>query len=200
MIEIVTAPISDRPRKSRLSFSPQTDSEFPKSAREMEEGSLRCDANVSVRLAGAEKFGTRTELKNINCFALLKCITEIAGRSSDEGSRVRQKPGYGTARGAHRTMRSKMRTMAGTFRSDLPLLCWIRLAKTVERRWQNCWNSSASVYLRVFAFRIRCQVLTMTKASPIISRKLRKSAVSRSRRRTGSWAICCDRLRTRGWT
>ncbi len=34
----------------------------------MEEGSLRCDANVSVRLRGQEKFGTRTELKNMNSF------------------------------------------------------------------------------------------------------------------------------------
>ncbi len=34
----------------------------------MEEGSLRCDANVSVRPFGQEKLGTRTELKNINSF------------------------------------------------------------------------------------------------------------------------------------
>ncbi|OGU72820.1 MAG: aspartyl/glutamyl-tRNA amidotransferase subunit B [Ignavibacteria bacterium RBG_16_34_14] len=34
----------------------------------MEEGSLRCDANVSVRLIGTEKFGTKTELKNMNSF------------------------------------------------------------------------------------------------------------------------------------
>ncbi len=34
----------------------------------MEEGSLRCDANVSVRLRGKEKFGIRTELKNMNSF------------------------------------------------------------------------------------------------------------------------------------
>src|SRR5262249_47300857 len=32
----------------------------------MEEGSLRCDANVSVRLRGADKFGTKVELKNLN--------------------------------------------------------------------------------------------------------------------------------------
>ena len=32
----------------------------------MEEGSMRCDANVSVRLKGAEKFGTRCEVKNMN--------------------------------------------------------------------------------------------------------------------------------------
>lgn len=34
----------------------------------MEEGSLRCDANVSVRVKGAEKFGQKTEVKNLNSF------------------------------------------------------------------------------------------------------------------------------------
>lgn len=34
----------------------------------MEEGSLRCDANISVRLKGADKFGTKVEVKNMNSF------------------------------------------------------------------------------------------------------------------------------------
>lgn len=34
----------------------------------MEEGSMRCDVNISLRRAGSEKFGTRTELKNLNSF------------------------------------------------------------------------------------------------------------------------------------
>jgi aspartyl-tRNA(Asn)/glutamyl-tRNA(Gln) amidotransferase subunit B len=34
----------------------------------MEEGSLRCDANISLRPVGSEKFGTKTELKNLNSF------------------------------------------------------------------------------------------------------------------------------------
>src|SRR5579859_942367 len=38
----------------------------------MEEGSLRCDANVSVRLRGAEKFGTKTEVKNVNSFRFIQ--------------------------------------------------------------------------------------------------------------------------------
>ena len=37
----------------------------------MEEGSLRCDANVSVRLAGATEFGVKTEVKNLNSFRFL---------------------------------------------------------------------------------------------------------------------------------
>jgi len=38
----------------------------------MEEGSLRCDANVSIRPMGATQFGTRTELKNMNSFRFLQ--------------------------------------------------------------------------------------------------------------------------------
>ncbi|MFP5262972.1 MAG: Asp-tRNA(Asn)/Glu-tRNA(Gln) amidotransferase subunit GatB [Blastocatellia bacterium] len=42
----------------------------------MEEGSLRCDANVSVRPKGSEQFGTRVELKNINSFRFLQKAIE----------------------------------------------------------------------------------------------------------------------------
>jgi aspartyl-tRNA(Asn)/glutamyl-tRNA(Gln) amidotransferase subunit B len=42
----------------------------------MEEGSLRCDANVSVRLRGADKFGTKVELKNLNSFRFLQKALE----------------------------------------------------------------------------------------------------------------------------
>ena len=39
---------------------------------DMEKGHLRCDANVSVRLWGAEQFGTKVEVKNVNSFRFLK--------------------------------------------------------------------------------------------------------------------------------
>lgn len=38
----------------------------------MEEGSLRCDANISIRPVGQEKFGTKAELKNLNSFAFVQ--------------------------------------------------------------------------------------------------------------------------------
>src|ERR1700726_1942529 len=38
----------------------------------MEEGSLRCDANISVRPRGAKKFGTKTEIKNVNSFRFIR--------------------------------------------------------------------------------------------------------------------------------
>ncbi len=42
----------------------------------MEEGSLRCDANVSVRLNGAERFGTKAEVKNVNSFRFVRAALE----------------------------------------------------------------------------------------------------------------------------
>jgi aspartyl-tRNA(Asn)/glutamyl-tRNA(Gln) amidotransferase subunit B len=42
----------------------------------MEEGSLRCDANVSVRLHGAKEFGTKVEVKNLNSFRYLQKALE----------------------------------------------------------------------------------------------------------------------------
>ena len=42
----------------------------------MEEGSLRCDANVSVRLRAAPKFGTKAEVKNVNSFRFIRAALE----------------------------------------------------------------------------------------------------------------------------
>jgi aspartyl-tRNA(Asn)/glutamyl-tRNA(Gln) amidotransferase subunit B len=50
----------------------------------MEEGSLRCDANISLRLKGAEKFGTRCEVKNMNSFRnVVRAIEYEAQRQSE---------------------------------------------------------------------------------------------------------------------
>jgi aspartyl-tRNA(Asn)/glutamyl-tRNA(Gln) amidotransferase subunit B len=43
---------------------------------DMEKGHLRCDANVSVRLKGTEKFGTKAEVKNLNSFKFLKLAVD----------------------------------------------------------------------------------------------------------------------------
>jgi aspartyl-tRNA(Asn)/glutamyl-tRNA(Gln) amidotransferase subunit B len=61
---------------------------------DMEKGHLRCDANVSVRLKGAEKFGTKAEVKNLNSFRFLKMALdhEIARQVAvlESGGRVLQ--------------------------------------------------------------------------------------------------------------
>jgi len=42
----------------------------------MEEGSLRCDANVSIRPRGQDKFGTKAEVKNVNSFRFIRAALE----------------------------------------------------------------------------------------------------------------------------
>ncbi len=60
----------------------------------MEEGSLRCDANVSVRQAGETTLGTKAEVKNLNSFRYLRHALEYEIERQigvlDEGGRVRQ--------------------------------------------------------------------------------------------------------------
>ena len=46
------------------------------SEADMEKGQMRCDANVSVRLRGEDRLGTRTELKNINSFRFVQNAVE----------------------------------------------------------------------------------------------------------------------------
>ena len=43
----------------------------------MEEGSLRCDANVSVRLKGKKEFGTKVEVKNMNSISNVRKAIEF---------------------------------------------------------------------------------------------------------------------------
>ncbi len=78
----------------------------------MQEGSFRCDANVSVRPQGAEKLGTRTELKNINSFRFVeKAILFEVNRQIElleEGGTVLQETRlYDADRDETRSMRSK---------------------------------------------------------------------------------------------
>ncbi len=64
------------------------------SEAKMEQGQLRCDANVSVRPRGTEKFGTRTETKNLNSIrSVSRAITYEIGRQAqliDSGGRIVQ--------------------------------------------------------------------------------------------------------------
>src|ERR1700719_5263097 len=79
---------------------------------DMEKGHLRCDANVSVRLKGAEKLGTKAEVKNLNSFRFLKQALdyEIARQVAllEGGGRVEQETRlYNVATGETVGMRSK---------------------------------------------------------------------------------------------
>lgn len=79
---------------------------------DMEKGQLRCDANVSVRLKGAEQFGTKAEVKNLNSFRFAKMAVdyEISRQVAvlEGGGRVEQETRlYNVATGETVGMRSK---------------------------------------------------------------------------------------------
>jgi aspartyl-tRNA(Asn)/glutamyl-tRNA(Gln) amidotransferase subunit B len=78
----------------------------------MEEGSLRCDVNVSLRPVGREEYGTKTEIKNLNSF---KAVERALHFEVDRQRRILEQSGVVEARtllwdkdkGKARTMRSK---------------------------------------------------------------------------------------------
>ncbi|HEV2380348.1 MAG TPA: Asp-tRNA(Asn)/Glu-tRNA(Gln) amidotransferase subunit GatB [Terriglobia bacterium] len=106
----------------------------------MEEGSLRCDANVSVRLRGAEKFGTKTEVKNVNSFRFIqKALAYEIDRQIEVlegGGRVTQETRLWDSRG-QRTYGMRTKEFAHDYRyfpePDLPPLviseAWLEEAR-----------------------------------------------------------------------
>jgi aspartyl-tRNA(Asn)/glutamyl-tRNA(Gln) amidotransferase subunit B len=78
----------------------------------MEEGSLRCDANVSIRPRGQKELGTKTEIKNVNSFRFVKQALEYEIERQievvEEGGKITQETRlYNSAEGRTYGMRSK---------------------------------------------------------------------------------------------
>jgi aspartyl-tRNA(Asn)/glutamyl-tRNA(Gln) amidotransferase subunit B len=78
----------------------------------MEEGSLRCDANVSVMLKGAKEFGTKAEVKNVNSFRYIRSAVQYEIERQigvlEEGGRVVQESRlWNSGEGRTYSMRSK---------------------------------------------------------------------------------------------
>jgi len=78
----------------------------------LQEGSFRCDANVSVMRKGAERYGTRCEIKNMNSFRFLRAAIDYEVRRQVElvegGGKVEQETRlFDPDRGETRSMRSK---------------------------------------------------------------------------------------------
>ncbi len=78
----------------------------------MEEGSLRCDANVSVRPVGRQKFGTKTEIKNVNSFRFIRQALEYEIARHEQvlrsgGTITQETRLYNAGEGRTYSMRSK---------------------------------------------------------------------------------------------
>ena len=63
----------------------------------MEEGSLRCDANVSIRPRGQREFGTKTEVKNVNSFRFIRQALEYEIERHEQVHRVGRQDRAGDA-------------------------------------------------------------------------------------------------------
>jgi aspartyl-tRNA(Asn)/glutamyl-tRNA(Gln) amidotransferase subunit B len=108
----------------------------------MEEGSLRCDANISVRPRGQKEFGTKSEVKNVNSFRFIKqaleyeierhiAILEAGGRITQE-TRL-----YNAHEGKTYGMRSKEQAHDYRYFPEPDLLPLV-----VDERWQAAIRAS----------------------------------------------------------
>ncbi|MCS6766436.1 MAG: Asp-tRNA(Asn)/Glu-tRNA(Gln) amidotransferase subunit GatB [Candidatus Protistobacter heckmanni] len=128
----------------------------------MQEGSFRCDANVSVRPVGQKEFGTRCEIKNLNSFRFLEEAIDYEVRRQieliEDGGRVVQETRlYDPDRKETRSMRSKEDAMDYRYFPDPDLLpleisrAWIEqvraalpeLPAALQARYQERFGLSA---------------------------------------------------------
>jgi aspartyl-tRNA(Asn)/glutamyl-tRNA(Gln) amidotransferase subunit B len=140
----------------------------------MQEGSFRCDANVSVRPEGQAEFGTRCEIKNLNSFRFLEEAIQYEVRRQielieDGGTVVQETRLYDSDKKETRSMRSKEDANDYRYFPDpdlLPLVIsdeWVakeragmtELPAQKAARWQSEFGLSA----------YDCQILTQEKAT-----------------------------------
>src|ERR1035441_803215 len=102
----------------------------------MEEGSLRCDANISVRPRGQKEFGTKTEVKNVNSFRFIKQALEYEIERHigviEAGGRITQETRlYNAHEGKTHGMRSKEQAHDYRYFPEPDLLPLV-----VDEKWQ----------------------------------------------------------------
>jgi len=100
LMEIVTEPDIRSPEEAKIFMEDLANllKQLGVCDAKMEEGSLRCDANISLRKKGAKEFGTKTEVKNMNSFrAVLKALEAEEKRQKEvleEGGKIVQETRY----------------------------------------------------------------------------------------------------------
>ena len=139
----------------------------------MQEGSFRCDANVSVRRRGEEKLGTRTELKNLNSFRFVERAIEIEAARQIEliesGGAVTQETRlYDPDREETRPMRSKEEANDYRYFPDpdlLPVEVHEELVARVRASLPELPDSKRERFMRDYALpAYDAQVLTVDRA------------------------------------
>jgi aspartyl-tRNA(Asn)/glutamyl-tRNA(Gln) amidotransferase subunit B len=124
----------------------------------MQEGSFRCDANVSVRPVGQEKFGTRCEIKNLNSFRFIeKAINYEVARQIEiieGGGRIKQETRlYDPDKGETRALRSKEEANDYRYFPDpdlLPVAVESAFIETVRATLPELPDQKAARYIEQF--------------------------------------------------
>ena len=132
----------------------------------MEEGSFRCDANVSIRPKGQKEFGTRTELKNMNSFRNVQRALEYEIKRQqylveNGGTVVQETRLWDDAQGATNSMRSKEEAHDYRYFPDpdlVPILVDEPGWKKSERICRNCRWSNGKDSLKIIRFPLTTRV------------------------------------------
>ena len=159
----------------------------------MEEGSLRCDANISVRPKGQNELGTKAEIKNVNSFRFVReaLIYEI-GRQMDvleSGGKITQETRlYNSAEGKTYSMRSKEQAHDYRYFPEPDLLPLV-----VGEKWRgkfaslpNCPRRAASAWSRTTASPSKTRGAHFQQAWRTSLKRQRKP-----RRIPSAWPIWC---------
>ncbi|MFY9315176.1 MAG: Asp-tRNA(Asn)/Glu-tRNA(Gln) amidotransferase subunit GatB [Burkholderiales bacterium] len=119
----------------------------------MQEGSFRCDANVSVRKAGSQTLGTRCEIKNLNSFRFMEHAIEFDAKRQielleDGGTVVQETRLYDPDKNETRSMRSKEDAQDYRYFPDPDLLPLVISEQDIERIRQSMPELPAARFKR----------------------------------------------------
>ena len=151
----------------------------------MQEGSFRCDANVSVRRVGDRKLGTRCEIKNLNSFRFMERAIEFEARRQvellEEGGKVEQETRlYDPDRDETRSMRTKEDAQDYRYFPDpdlLPLLLREEQIRKIETEMPELPDATRRRFAREYALpAYDAGVLTASRAAADYFEALVKAA------------------------
>src|SRR5713101_6813441 len=150
----------------------------------MEEGSLRCEPNLSLRPAGSKDFGTKVELKNINSFKFVKAAMEYEIKRQtkvlDEGGKVAQETRlWDTEKGETDVMRSKEEAHDYRYFPDPDLVPLRITPEMVEEARKTLLELPAAKHKRfVSEFGLTEQTATVLTANPVVAEYFDASATA----------------------
>jgi aspartyl-tRNA(Asn)/glutamyl-tRNA(Gln) amidotransferase subunit B len=141
----------------------------------MEEGSLRCEPNLSLRPAGSTELGTKVELKNINSFKFVKAAMEYEIKRQtkvlDEGGRVVQETRlWDPEKGETAVMRSKEEAHDYRYFPDpdlVPLRITPEMVEEIRKSLPELHDAKHKRF--VSEFRLTEQTATVLTANPVVA-------------------------------